>query len=327
MGIKKYQVFISSTYTDLIAERSFILHSILSNGNYLPTGMELFPASGSDQWTHIENVINESDYYIVIVAGRYGSLYDSTISYTQKEFEYAKSINKPVIAFIHSDLKLLPKEKVDDGDKLEKLELFKSLLQKDQLCKPWSNMAELAVSILNSLGNEVQANPGVGWIRGNQIESLPEIVSLKNENISLKKQLEDKNRASDLAKNVVDETLADGEATTQIKVHGVVKLQRDPVISITWNEIIKLICPDLFAAKYDFQVEQIINGGIKRHLDSYSLYVDKKDVNKIKMQLLALGLISETATVRLQDGSYASYWQLTILGKSLVSKLLAEKKV
>jgi hypothetical protein len=34
--------------------------------------MELFPASNETQWNWIKKVIDESDYYVVIVGGKYG---------------------------------------------------------------------------------------------------------------------------------------------------------------------------------------------------------------------------------------------------------------
>ena len=68
----KYQVFVSSTYDDLIDERKEITQAILE-ADCIPAGMELFPASNKPQWEFIKSVIDESDFYLVIVAGRYGS--------------------------------------------------------------------------------------------------------------------------------------------------------------------------------------------------------------------------------------------------------------
>lgn len=36
--------------------------------------MELFPASNKSQWDFIKRVIDESDFYLVIIAGKYGSI-------------------------------------------------------------------------------------------------------------------------------------------------------------------------------------------------------------------------------------------------------------
>ena len=69
----KYQIFVSSTYEDLKEERKEVTQAILEC-NCFPAGMELFPASNKSQWEIIKRVIDESDFYLVIIAGRYGSI-------------------------------------------------------------------------------------------------------------------------------------------------------------------------------------------------------------------------------------------------------------
>jgi len=73
VGEKKYQVFISSTYTDLVQAREKISKQILTLYHF-PIGMEMFSAGNEDQWTVITNTIDKSDYYIIILGHRYGSL-------------------------------------------------------------------------------------------------------------------------------------------------------------------------------------------------------------------------------------------------------------
>ena len=73
---------------DLRAERQQATQAILEAG-FFPSGMELFPASNDAQWELIKRVIEESDYYVVIVAGRYGSLCPEGMSYTEMEYDYA----------------------------------------------------------------------------------------------------------------------------------------------------------------------------------------------------------------------------------------------
>ena len=69
---KRHQVFVSSTFADLQEERQTVMQ-VLLEADCIPAGMELFPASG-ELWELIQNVIEESDYYVVILAGRYGSI-------------------------------------------------------------------------------------------------------------------------------------------------------------------------------------------------------------------------------------------------------------
>ena len=99
---KRYQVFVSSTYQDLQEERQEVMQALL--GLYcIPSGMELFPAANEDQWTLIKGVIDDCDYYIVIVGGRYGSVGPEGISYTEMEYRYALKRGKPIIAFLHKN--------------------------------------------------------------------------------------------------------------------------------------------------------------------------------------------------------------------------------
>lgn len=91
---KKLQVFISSTYIDLIAERQAAVEAILDAG-HIPAGMELFQAGSQSQKETIERWIDESDVYLLILGSRYGSIEpDSKMSYTHWEYDYAgKKIN------------------------------------------------------------------------------------------------------------------------------------------------------------------------------------------------------------------------------------------
>jgi hypothetical protein len=78
----KLQVFISSTYTDLIPERQAAVQSILKAG-HIPAGMELFTAGDRSQWEVIQRWIMDADIYMLILGGRYGAIEpDSGLSYT-----------------------------------------------------------------------------------------------------------------------------------------------------------------------------------------------------------------------------------------------------
>lgn len=73
---KKYQVFISSTYKDLIEARSKVRDAILSMMHF-PVGMEMFNAADEEQWEIIQETIDSSDYYVLILGQRYGSVIES----------------------------------------------------------------------------------------------------------------------------------------------------------------------------------------------------------------------------------------------------------
>ena len=63
---KRYQVFVSSTYSDLKDERSKVIQT-LTEQDCIPAGMELFPAADMEQFEFIKRIIDDCDYYILIV--------------------------------------------------------------------------------------------------------------------------------------------------------------------------------------------------------------------------------------------------------------------
>src|SRR5476649_1442009 len=102
---RKYQIFISSTYLDLINERKYVGDAIADVG-HISVGMELFPASTKEQWEMIQELIDTSDYYILIIGSRYGTIAPANgheinreCSFTQKEYQYAFEKGIPIYTF------------------------------------------------------------------------------------------------------------------------------------------------------------------------------------------------------------------------------------
>ena len=92
---KRYQVFVSSTFEDLREERAAVTSALLQLDCF-PAGMELFPAADDDSLTLIKSVIDDSDYYLILLGGRYGTIDNATgKSYTHLEYEYALSAEQP----------------------------------------------------------------------------------------------------------------------------------------------------------------------------------------------------------------------------------------
>jgi hypothetical protein len=175
---RRYQVFVSSTYEDLIEERQHVIQALLGT-KCIPVGMELFPAASVEQWGLIKHVIDECDYYLVIIAGRYGSVHESGVGYTEMEFDYAISSGKPVIGFYHRNPDSLP------GTKLEHTDRGRGCLRaftekvKRRLCRSWNSPAELGSAVKSAIISELELNPQPGWIRVNEVQSSPMVERLK----------------------------------------------------------------------------------------------------------------------------------------------------
>src|SRR5438874_7109473 len=99
---KRYQIFISSTYADLKQERQHVIQTVMEL-DCIPAGMELFPAADEEQFQFIMRVIDDCDYYLLIIGGRYGSTSENGISYTEQEYDYAINRGLKVIALLHEN--------------------------------------------------------------------------------------------------------------------------------------------------------------------------------------------------------------------------------
>jgi hypothetical protein len=146
--LKRYQVFISSTYIDLKEERKKIIESVLRIDCF-PVGMELFPATTETQMEFIKKMIDESDFYVIILAGKYGTIpQGDEKSYTEMEYEYACSTKKPVIALLHSNPEKLSVEYSETVPKIKrKLEYFRNNLKNSRIVQFWDTQEQLATYI------------------------------------------------------------------------------------------------------------------------------------------------------------------------------------
>ncbi|MEK6325828.1 MAG: DUF4062 domain-containing protein [Acidobacteriota bacterium] len=166
---KKYQVFVSSTYLDLVKEREAAIKAILEL-HCIPSGMELFPASDDEKWALIKRVIDECDYFVLILAGKYGSQGEGGIGYTEMEYRYAEQREKPIIAFVHADPTSLPQKFCEVETALrDALARFTAYVTSKRLVKKWSTPDELGSHLKTSLIDAIRTNPSEGWVRASAV--------------------------------------------------------------------------------------------------------------------------------------------------------------
>lgn len=187
---KRYQVFISSTYSDLKEERNKVMQTVMAL-DCIPSGMELFSAIDAEQLEFIKKIIDDCDYYILIIGGKYGSMTEDGISYTEQEYNYAVSKEIPVLAFLHNNVNQLPCDKIDlDSSKREKLEAFRDNVKTGRLVQFWDNADQLNGQVAVSLTQTIKTYPAVGWVRANiqtNVETLQELNDLHKELEQLRK--------------------------------------------------------------------------------------------------------------------------------------------
>jgi hypothetical protein len=208
----KHQVFVSSTKEDLSDDREAVTWELLKGG-FIPVGMENFSAMSDRGWKVIARTIDDSDYYVVIVAGRYGSIDTETgKSWTQREYEYAREKGLDVFAFIRDQASVAGNQ-VDRDEKAGLLDAFKATLRGAHLCEPWTTKDDLRARVATALAKAVSSGAAegkqrAGWYRG-PAPSLDEFSALSGEVRDLRARLAERpqNKVLELLKGLTPGTV------------------------------------------------------------------------------------------------------------------------
>lgn len=170
---KKLQIFVSSTYMDMLEERQAAIETILKTHN-IPAGMELFSSGSESQLEVIKEWIDDSDLYILILGGRYGTLEPkSQKSYTQLEYEYAVEKGKPYFAVVISEAFLEEKIKTNGRSMMEyenyqKYQEFRKLVL-EKICVFYNNIDSLKFQLSTNIENTAKRYDFQGWVKGKSL--------------------------------------------------------------------------------------------------------------------------------------------------------------
>jgi hypothetical protein len=247
---RRYQVFISSTFDDLQPERQKVLQAILEMKAF-PAGMELFPSANDEQWAFIQREIESSDYYIVVTAGKYGSIAEDGRSFTEKEYDYALSLKKYVMSFVRRDILSLDGRHLElEQNRKQQLDAFHKKVKSSKLVKFYDSPEELKSVVMQALMHAFQFQPQEGWVRAKnarRIEDLEDVTRLQKQVMELQ---------AENAKLSADPTapFSQGEDTVEWTLHRQAIDHNDEptdasppvefVFRTTWNELLAAIFSD-----------------------------------------------------------------------------------
>ena len=234
----------------------------------IPSGMEYFPATNDDQWSFIQELIDQCDYYVVVVGARYGSTSSDGLSFTEKEYRYALEKGIPVIGFVHAQPDMIPQGRAEaDPEGRRKLEDFRKLVQ-SKLCKPWSSPAELGAVVSRSLTQLIKRNPRPGWVRSDRLASLEaseEILRLRH---AIDKK-DDQIARLTAVQNAATEELAQGDDQVELSFNVSLSDPRLPYSErgsrfssqriFTWDEVYKSFAPHLLTPTKISEIKSGIN--------------------------------------------------------------------
>lgn len=225
MSDKRYQVFVSSTYADLRDERS-ALFDCVSKLDCIPAGMETFPAFDEEQVAYIKKVIDDSDYYVLVIAGRYGSLTKDKVSFTEEEYRYAKDKGLPILTFLHANPEDIALSKTDDdlGARM-KLKSFIEEVKTGRNVSFWKNTDDLSLRVNLSLTASFKTRPAVGWVRGDKAAS-----------VDLLSQINDLRRRKDELQEALSTAVDKGSRPAAYSL--------DNLVDITTEHTLEFVCGD-----------------------------------------------------------------------------------
>jgi len=337
----RYQAFVSSTYEDLKEERREVTQALLEL-DCLPAGMEMFVASTDEQWTLIEEVIDESDYYILIIGGRYGSMTEEGISYTEKEFDLAVKLKIPVLVFVPADPENIPQGKTDKNDAArEKLDAFREKAMMGRTVAFYRDASDLGSKVSRSLIQTMKKHPGVGWVRGDKamtVDQQREVVELREKINQLETEKLEAQAA--LIEDVAGLAQGNEKVTIPVMVGNVhsEKGQKMFAFTSTWDAIFAELGPMML----DEATESDIEDRLESHLIWYTDVTDKvreeireqgsnktelwpDDFEMVLVQLRALGLV-DTGKKKRPITDSDKYLMLTDKGRRHLVTLRAIKK-
>ncbi len=333
---KRYQVFVSSTYDDLKAARSRVIQALL-NINCIPCGMEYFPASDEAAWETIERLIPQCDYYIVIVAGKYGSIARGKAkSYTHLEYELAAKHRVPALGFLHQntdDLKTQFTEK--DPARRKKLESFRAQVAR-KLCKFWTSEEDLVGAVLTSLTQQMQRTQRIGWVRADKVASddaKDEIIKLRKANEKLSAELAGyrKEQTDYESKLACGDDPVEFYAFWSIEREMAGKWQKvllNATLKTTWNGLFAVLYERRGTKWSGLSVREVLdeefsNAAGRKKLSKYGAwrilpddYVEVESTTMVYTQFSALGLIKLRG----------SGWDISARGIELIGRILAIPK-
>ncbi len=154
----------------------------------------------------------------MVLGGRYGSVTEEGISYTEKEYDYAVELGIPVMGFVPAEPDEIPVGKTDrDNAAAKKLAEFREKVQL-KMTKDWKNAEDLGSKVTRGLMHLIKNNPRPGWVRGDQAmtpETRAEIAEL-NAKIA---QFEKKEVESSAATSAqIDDSFAHGQEKIDVSL-------------------------------------------------------------------------------------------------------------
>jgi hypothetical protein len=318
---KKYHIFISSTLDDLKTERQVLCRVIFELG-HIPVCMDSVDITDKDGWRIIKKNIAESDYFVSLVAHRYGRLPEGLGGKTSStEIEYAQAIKAriPVLALIIADKARWKAAKKDTEDKAAALSDFKERLRSHPFSE-WLNMQDLKQRALELFSRELALNPAGGWAPGPE-QAVPETANalgrLIAENEELRRELAVRGGGYGHPQKRVRHTLEQLAANrVSLSFFYTGGENWENTTNCRFLKLFRLLVPELYLGKTTSDISRFLGSVLNPDL-SRAVRRDyptpSNTIKKILADLHALRLVQHIG------GGNEEIWQISDYGKEVYS--------
>jgi len=236
-----FRVFVSSTFEDLQRYRTRLAQLLAENG-CMAAGMEIFPAANVEAWETIKAILSDSDFVVLILGNRYGSIHkDENKSYTRLEYEFASNKQIDVYPLIYegTDVKVVPSP--DENDDQEKLNEFRAELKKSHTIGRWVDGESFIMAAVRLINNARNGREKGGYVRADQADPSGEFEFLRKDRDRLANDLRQARR--DLLG--IRRHLATGDE--QYPIRGLARCSPqnssstlEALVTPTWNQLLRL---------------------------------------------------------------------------------------
>jgi hypothetical protein len=319
---KKYHIFVSSTLDDLKNERQALCRVIFELG-HIPVCMDSVDITEKTGWRIVKKNIAESDYFVSLVAHRYGRLPEGPGGKASAtEIEYAQAIRArvPVLALIIADKARWKAAKKDGEHKaVAALNEFKEKLKTHPFGE-WLNMQDLKQSARELLSRELALNPAEGWAPGSE-QAAPQAANalgrLMAENEELRRRLAARDggrgRPQKRMRHVLEALAANRVSLSFFYAAGE---NWENTIECRFLKLFKLLVPELYLGKTASDISRflgsVLNPDLSRAVRK-DYPVPSNTIKKIMADLHSLRLVQY-----ISNGS-EEIWQIGDYGKEIYS--------
>lgn len=335
---KRFQVFISTTYPDMQAARQALMLPFMDLG-LVPMSMDLHLEDSHSLMPVAQRLINDCDYFVILLGGRYGTLSPLGLSFPHREYIFAATKRKPVLALIHDQPLSLPEDAREPHREGQvRRDDFARLLETKVPSYRWRDERELAGLVARVMPEMMRQYPAHGWVRADAVASVGA------------EDAQTLRRRIDALEREREELLGGGHSMARHLARGSDRVALDYSCNVyeggdckqamtsrelDWNRIFACVAPVMLnpvaepvmqKALEDYIVRQALEDVTADYPKAHAVrnvVLAGHAFNQIKVHLRALGLITKTPE---KDNRGMPLWQLTAQGDATMNQVVAQHR-